>query len=163
MNNIPYHKRNVILYFIFGMLFFVLPILLMIIKTTNFVFLIFPIILLILGGYFYYRICKAVFHIIINKSMIEFTSDEYIDNLNGVSLRWKNIKMISLEEGKAPFVLFSLLDKSLFYDSMKNPLKKIFYKIEIFTGKAFKTNILFAKGKNSDILNEIYKKYNLNK
>ncbi|MGL2966110.1 hypothetical protein [Flavobacterium sp. XGLA_31] len=159
MNNIAYHKLNVILYFLLGIVFYFSIIVLMLLKATKIVHFIFPLILIFIGGYFYYRIVKAIFHIIIKKPMIELTSEEYIDNFNGVNVKWKDIKLLLFEDGKAPFVVFYLSQNSLFYNQIKNPFKRLFYKLEAFSGKSLQTNIRFAKGKNSEIYKEIEREY----
>jgi len=160
MNNIAYNKLNVILYFSLGIVFYFSIIVLMLLTATKLIHFIFPLILILIGGYFYYRISKAVLHIIVRKPMIEFTNEEYIDNFNGVKVNWKDIQLLSFENGKAPFVVFDLKQNSLFYNQITNPLKRLFYKFEAYSGKSFRTNIRFAEGKNSEIYEEIKKVYN---
>ncbi len=159
MDNIAYNKLNVILYFLLGIIFYVSIIVLILLKATKLVHFIFPLILILIGGYFYFRIIKAILHIIIKKPMIEFTKEEYIDHFNGVNVKWKDIKLLSFEDGKAPFVVFYLNQNSLFFNQITNPFKRLFYKFEAFSGKSFQTNIRFAKGKNSEIFKEIEKEY----
>jgi hypothetical protein len=159
MSKINYNKFNVTLYFIGGILFYVSPIVLLLLNATKFLNFISPLILILIGGYLYFRISKAFLHIIINKPMIEFSNEEYIDNFNGVNVKWKDIKLLSFEDGKAPFVVFYLNQNSLFYNQITNPFKLLFYKFEAYSGKSFRTNIRFAEGKNSEIYKEIEKKY----
>jgi hypothetical protein len=159
MNSIAYNKLNVILYFLLGIIFYFSIIVLLLLKATKLVHFIFPLILIFIGGYFYYRIDKAVIHIIIKKPMIEFTNEEYIDHFNGVNVKWKDIKLLSFVDGKAPFVVFDLNQNSLFFNQIKNPFKRLFYKFEAFSGKSFRTNIRYAKGKNSEIYEDIEKEY----
>jgi len=163
MNNIAYNKLNIILYFSFGILFYVLPIILLLLKATKIVHLIFPLIIMSIGGYLYYRILKAILHIIIKKPMLEFTNEEYIDNFNNVNVKWKDIQLLSFEDGKAPFIVFDLKKNSLFYDQITNPLKRLFYRVEAYPGKSFRTNIRFAKGKKSEIYKEIKKQFKKSK
>jgi hypothetical protein len=159
MHKINYNKFNVILYFIGGIIFYVSPMVLLFLNATKFLSFIPPLILILIGGYFYFRIIKAFFHIIINKPMIEFTNEEYIDNFNGVNVKWKDIKLVSFEENKSSFVVFYLEQNSLFYNQITNPLKLLFYKFEAYSGKSFRTNIRFAKGKNFEIYYEIENAY----
>ena len=163
MNKINYNKLNVVLYFTGGVLFYVSPIILLLLNSTKVINYIPPLLLILIGGYFYFRIAKALFHIIINKPMIEFTNEEYIDNFNCVNVKWKDIKLITFEDTKAPFVVFYLNQNSLFYNQITNPLKLLFYKFESFSGKSFRTNIRFAEGKNSEIYKEIEKEYQKSK
>lgn len=159
MNKINYNKLIVTLYFTGGILFYVSPIVLLLLNATKFLNFIFPLILILIGGYLFFRISKAFLHLIINKPMIEFTNEEYIDNFNGVNVKWKDIKLLSFEDGKAPFVVFYLNQNSLFYNQITNPFKLLFYKFEAYSGKSFRTNIRFAEGKNSEIYKEIEKEY----
>lgn len=158
-NTIIYDKVNVFSYFLFGIPFFVLPIVLLLWATLkNFTIIIFPLMLLIIGGYFYFRICKAFIHIIIGKPMIEFTNEKYVDNLNGFSLRWSDINRVSLQNGKAPFVVFNLKDNKHLYSDM-NLFKKLFYKFERNDLNSIQTNIRYAHGKNSAIFREIENRF----
>ncbi|MBF4465004.1 hypothetical protein [Flavobacterium sp. LC2016-12] len=141
MHRINYNKFNVILYFTGGILFYVAPTVLLFLNATKSLSFIPPIILILIGGYFYFRITKAFLHIIINKPMIVFTKEEYIDNFNGVNVKWKDIKLLSFEENKSPFVVFYLDQNSLFYNQITNPLILLFYKFEAYSGKSFRTNI----------------------
>ncbi|SEO01648.1 hypothetical protein SAMN05444671_2764 [Flavobacterium sp. CF108] len=117
MTKIFYHKLNVFLYFILCLVFFILPLTLIIRKSSEIKLLVYPIILITICGYYYYRIFKAFIHIVIGKPIIEFTSEKYIDNLNGVSIKWKDVQRISLENRKAPFIIFTLKNDSQFYNS----------------------------------------------
>ena len=159
MHKINYNKLNVLLYFTGGILFYVLPIVLLLLNATKFLNFIPPLILILIGGYFYFRIVKALFHIIISKPMIEFTNKEYIDNFNCVNVKWNDIKLLTFEDSKAPFVVFYLNQNSLFYNQITNPLKLLFYKFEAYSGKSFRTNIRFAEGKKPEIYKEIKKEY----
>ena len=163
MHKINYSKINVMLYFFGGILFYVSPIILLLQNVTKFLSFILPLMLLLIGGYFYFRITKAFLNMIVNKPMIEFTNEEFIDNLNGVKVRWKDIKLLSFEDGKAPFVIFDLNQNSLFYSQITNPLKLLFYKFEAYYGRSFRTNIRFAEGRNADIYKEIERKYQISK
>lgn len=159
INKINYHKFNVHLYIIIGVVVFILPtVLLFWAASKQLEFIIFPLLLLILFGYFYFRICKAFIHIIIGKPMIEFTAEKYIDNLNGVSIYWTDINRVSLQDGKAPFVVFDLKDNKRFYSDI-NLFKKLFYKFERNDPNSFQTNIRYAKGKNADVFIEILNKF----
>lgn len=86
--------------------------------------------------------------------MIEFTNEKYVDNLNGFSLRWSDINRVSLQNGKAPFVVFNLKDNKHLYSDM-NLFKKLFYKLERNDLNSIQTNIRYAHGKNSAIFREI--------
>ncbi|TPG31352.1 hypothetical protein [Flavobacterium pectinovorum] len=86
--------------------------------------------------------------------MIELTNEKYIDNLNGFSIYWTDINRISLQDGKAPFVVFDLKDSKRFYNDI-NLFKKLFYKFERNDMNSIQTNIRFPHGKNADIFTEI--------
>lgn len=158
MPKISYHKLNVILYTILGLFSFVLPISALL-YFLEIKLLILPIILVIIGGYFYFRIFKSVIHIIINKPVIESNSERYIDNLNGFSIKWNEVQRISLENRKASFIVFHLKNDSEFYSKL-NRFKRAFYKFEAYNTNSVSTNLTFVKGKNEDILTEIQSFYN---
>ena len=159
MTSIFYDKFNVITYFLLGIVVFVLPVVSILTGISKNILLIFPIVLLLtLGGYFYFRICKAIYHIIANKPMIEFNHDGFIDNLNGVEIKWRNVTVISFEEIKSPFAVFYLKDKSLFYNQL-NLLKRLFYKFEGNWNGSFRINLRFTKGKSKEIFYQINKNY----
>lgn len=160
MNKIVYAKFNVISYFIIGIIIFILPtsLLFWVASQQQLILIIFPLLLIVLNGYFYFRICKAFIHIIIGKPMIEFTNEKCIDNLNGVSIYWTDINRISLKNGKAPFVVFDLKNNERFYNDI-NLFKKLFYKFERNDLNSIQTNIRYANGKNSDIFIEIENRF----
>lgn len=90
--------------------------------------------------------------------MIEFTNEKCIDNLNGFSIYWTDINRISLQNGKAPFVVFDLKNNEWFYNDI-NLFKKLFYKFERNDLNSIQTNIRYANGKNSDIFIEIENRF----
>lgn len=160
MNKIIYDKLNVLSYFVVGIIFFILPtgLLFWVASKQQLKLIIFPLILIVINGYFYFRICKAFIHIIIGKPMIEFTNEKYIDNLNGFSIYWTDINRITLPNGKAPFVVFDLKDNERFYRDI-NLFKKLFYKFERNDMNSIQTNIRYADGINSDIFKEVLDKF----
>lgn len=163
MNKIIYDKLNVLSYFVVGIIFFILPtgLLFWVASKQQLKLIIFPLILIVINGYFYFRICKAFIHIIIGKPMIEFTNEKYIDNLNGFSIYWTDIDRISLQNGKAPFVVFDLKDNERFYRDI-NLFKKLFYKFERNDMNSIQTNIRYAHGINSVIFTEVHDKFKKN-
>ena len=86
--------------------------------------------------------------------MIEITEREYIDNLNGIILKWDDVESLTM---RSSFIEFYLKADNSFYKNLKNPIKRWFYRIDSRGKNTFHTNIRFAEGKNDDI----YKKINM--
>lgn len=158
LQSIPYSIPNVTVYFLLTLFLIVFPAIWLWIRMSELKQIVFPLMLLTISGYFTFRIIKAFFHMLIKRPMIELSAEEYIDNLNGIRIKWCDVKYLQFIEGKAPFVQFTLKETTTFYKRL-NGYKRLFYKFENSNTNSFQTNIRFAKGNNTDIFDQIQKAF----
>jgi hypothetical protein len=133
--------------------FYITPILLSLLFFPKPAGYIFAGALLIIAGQPSFIMIKSFVRFLNKKPAIELTSEFYIDHLNGVKIDWKNIKTISSTNyGQWTFLCFDLIDNSIFYRQIKNPIQSLFIKLEtLLTKISMKTNISLVKGNNKEI------------
>lgn len=85
-------------------------------------------------------------------------TESYIfDYINNIKIYWKNVRKINILDIKGnSYVNFDLIDRSLYYKQLKNPISRILFKLPDPDGISIKIEISLVKGKNEDIYETIY-------
>jgi hypothetical protein len=155
---ISYHPINVWINFIIILCFYITPIFIVLFMVPKPSGLIFTVLLLIIAGKPSFMIIKSFFRFLNKKPAIELTEEYYIDHLNMVKIRWSNITNVGSNNfGQWTFLSFDLVDKSIFYQQIQNPIQKLLLKLETFLTKiSMKTNISLVDGNNKEIYWTVY-------
>lgn len=84
---------------------------------------------------------------------IVITQERLIDNVYGVSFDWSNVKYISIDGERKPFLSIRLKNEALFYSGISNPIKRALIRalFSIAPGDA-SVNLALIAGDNQYIL-----------
>jgi hypothetical protein len=122
------------------------------------------IVLWLIGGYHFANTLRNLCRSLNKKPSIELTESYIFDNINNIKIYWKNVGKINMLHIKGnSYVNFDLIDRSLYYRQLKNPISRILFKLPDPDGISIKTEISLVKGKNEDIYETIYNYHKRNR
>ena len=151
-----YSPYNTTVNFIIAVGFFIL----LVILATNVhktAAIIFVIVLVAVAGQGMFMFIKSFASFVSGKPAIVLTKENFIDNSTGVKISWTDIKNITIYNfnGRA-FLAFDLIDNSIIYKQILNPIQNGFLRINAaLSKKSFMTNFSFLKGKNAEIFEKV--------
>jgi hypothetical protein len=115
------------------------------------------IVIWLIGRYHFADTFRNLSRSLNKKPSIELTEEYIFDYINNKKIYWKNVKSVSKIHVKGnSYVVFDLIDKSLYYKQLKDPISKILFKLPDPDGISVKTEISLVQGKNENIYESIY-------
>lgn len=160
MNNnnqeISYSPYNTTINFIIAVGFIILLIILAtnVNKTAAIIFIV---VMIAIGGQGMFMFIKSFLLFVSGKPAIVLTKDYFIDNSTGIKIGWSDINNItSYNFNGRTFLAFDLIDNSIIYKQILNPIQNGLLRINAaLSKKSFMTNLSFLKGKNADIFEKV--------
>ncbi|MBS7787636.1 hypothetical protein KIH23_10035 [Flavobacterium sp. CYK-55] len=155
---VDYNYKNVWTNFSGIVIFFIIPLTIVMIKSPKPASVIFTTILLLIFGSSIYMFIKSFIRSLNKLPAIELTEEFYIDNLNGVKIPWSNVISVgTINLGMWSFLSLDLSDNSIFYKQIENPIQSLLFRFEtLLTGTSMKTNISLVDGKNEDVFWKVF-------
>ncbi len=84
---------------------------------------------------------------------IRLTSDQLIDNVVGIKIEWKDISDIRISGIAKPFIAITLKDKSSFFQSISNPVKRLLLRcFFLISSGDVSINLAMVAGDNESIV-----------
>ena len=126
--------------------------------------IIIAIVIWLIGRYHFINTLRNLNRSLNKKPSLEVTDSYIFDYINNIKIYWKNVRKINILHIKGnSYVNFDLIDKSLYYKQLKNPISRILFKLPDPDGISVKTEISLVKGKNEDIYEKIYNYHKKNR
>ena len=119
--------------------------------------ILFIIVLLAIGGQAMFMFIKSFFLFVSKKPALILTNECFIDNSMSIRIPWIDINAVSIYKfnGRA-FLAFDLVDNSIIYRQVLNPMQNIFLRLNAaLTKKSFMTSLSFLKGDNAGIFETV--------
>lgn len=89
------------------------------------------------------------FKMIFGIPALQFTDDQLIDNVVGVSIDWENVQNIRISGVRKPFLSIDLKDTGKFYSGIRNPFKRILLRgLFALASGDVPVNLAFVAGDN---------------
>ena len=119
--------------------------------------IVFIIVLLVIGGQGMFMFIKSFFLFVSKKPAIVLTQECFIDNSMGIKIKWADVNAISIYKFNGrPFLAFDLVDNSIIYRQVLNPIQNIALRLNAaWSKKSFMTSLSFLKGDNIGIFETV--------